>query len=121
MQIFASSPGAWRPPLLDSARLSAFLEARKQHGVDPVFIHAIYLINLASDDEVLVGRAMTSLIATLEAAEVIGATGVVTDIGSHGGRALWSTPMTRKPRAAAGRTDTRTLEMAISISTASLT
>lgn len=86
MQIFVSSPGAWKAPIVDRARFDDFLRARQEYGVAPLFIHAIYLINLASQDARLVSRSKDSLIAALRAGEALGAAGVVTHIGSHGGR-----------------------------------
>lgn len=86
MQIFASSPGAWKPPILSELRVDELRAARADLGVNPLFIHAIYLINLASADRTLVGRGKGSLTATLRAGSVLGAAGLVTHIGSHGGR-----------------------------------
>src|SRR5690349_8872435 len=83
LQIFASSPGAWRPPILDPIAAADFVAARAEYGVDPLFIHAVYLINLASEDPRLVARSRRSLIATLRAGATYGAAGVVTHIGSH--------------------------------------
>lgn len=86
MQIFASSPGAWRPPRMDVAVVEAFVSARRTHGLNPLVIHAIYLINLASPNPDLVRRSIASLHATLEAGQAMQALGIVTHIGSHGGR-----------------------------------
>lgn len=86
MQIFASSPGAWKPPAANASGYERFREARREHGVSPLFIHAIYLINLASANPDLVRRSIESLCATLQAGRQMGAQGVITHIGSHGGR-----------------------------------
>jgi len=86
IQIFASSPGAWKPPLVRPEEAARCLAARRQQSVDPLFIHAIYLINLASPDDMLRARSTASLVATLHAGEAMEASGVVTHIGSHGGR-----------------------------------
>jgi deoxyribonuclease-4 len=86
MQIFASSPGAWKPPILPDLKVDELKAARSELRVNPMFIHAIYLINLASADRVLVGRGKGSLTATMRAGSVMGAAGVITHIGSHGGR-----------------------------------
>lgn len=86
MQIFASSPGAWKPPATTEAEAADFIAARQRFGVDPLIIHAIYLINLASPDELLVRRSASSLAATLRAGQTLGAAAVVTHIGSHRGR-----------------------------------
>jgi len=86
VQIFASSPGAWKPPVCRPEETARLLAARLEQGVDPLFIHAIYLINLASMDDMLRTRSRASLVATLQAGEPLQAAGVVTHIGSHGGR-----------------------------------
>jgi deoxyribonuclease-4 len=86
MQIFASSPGAWKPPILDRPYAAAFRDARDAHGVTPLYIHAIYLINLGSDNPELVRRSIGSLKRTLAAGSSMGAAGVITHIGSHGKR-----------------------------------
>lgn len=86
MQIFASSPGAWKPPAIAPDTAEPFVAARVRFAVDPLVIHAIYLINLASVDETLVRRSASSLASTLHAGKALGALGVVTHIGSHGGR-----------------------------------
>jgi deoxyribonuclease-4 len=86
MQIFASSPGAWKPPVINELAWQRFRDARTTHGVTPLFIHAIYLINLASPNADLVRRSIGSLQATLKAGSLMGAQGVITHIGSHGGR-----------------------------------
>ena len=85
MQIFASSPGAWKPPSLDVAKARDFVAARREYAVEPLFIHAIYLINLASSNPVFIRRSRESLVATMRAGAELGAAGVVTHIGSHGG------------------------------------
>jgi len=86
MQIFASSPGAWKPPVARPEFNREFRASRAEFGVDPVYIHAIYLINLASADPLLLQRSKSSLIATLHAAVGLGAAGVITHLGSHAGR-----------------------------------
>lgn len=86
LQIFASSPGAWRPPIMTAETARDFVAARHEHGVDPLFIHAIYLINLGSEDPALVARSRASLIAALRAGALMGAAGVITHLGSHAGR-----------------------------------
>jgi deoxyribonuclease IV len=86
LQIFASSPGTWRAPATDRMCAKDFALARREYSVNPLFIHSIYLINLASADPLLVGRSKSSLHATIGAAAVMGASGVVTHIGSHAGR-----------------------------------
>lgn len=85
-QIFTSSPAAWKPPVMTPDGAGEMRDARETLGIEPLFIHAIYLINLASEDPTLVARSRSSLSATLQAGALLGARGVITHIGSHGGR-----------------------------------
>lgn len=86
LQIFASSPAAWKAPVVAEARDAMTVRERARYGIDPLFVHAIYLVNLASEDRTLARRSRNSLIATLEAASRLRAQGVITHIGSHLGR-----------------------------------
>jgi deoxyribonuclease-4 len=86
VQIFASSPAAWKPPIVDGAREELTVRVRERHSIDPLFIHAIYLVNLASEDRVLTLRSQKSLVAALEAAARLHARGVIVHPGSHLGR-----------------------------------
>src|ERR1700674_5321330 len=53
IQIFASNPTGWRPPAGDGANCAAFARAAREFDQMPVVIHAPYLINLASPDELI--------------------------------------------------------------------
>jgi deoxyribonuclease-4 len=86
VQIFASSPAAWKAPVHDATREALVVRALEANDLHPLFIHAIYLINLASTDRILVRRSRNSLIATLHAAQRLHATGVIAHVGSHMGR-----------------------------------
>jgi deoxyribonuclease IV len=84
-QIFASSPGAWKPPVIQEDWCSDVRHAFEEFHIAPVVIHAIYLINLGSSNPDFVKRSRVSLRETMKWGSNIGATGVVTHIGSHGG------------------------------------
>jgi len=71
--------------VLHERKVAELATAREALGMTPLVIHAIYLINLASRDPVLVEKSKSSLIAALEAGEQLGAAAVITHIGSHGG------------------------------------
>jgi deoxyribonuclease IV len=86
VQVFASSPAAWKPPMVDEARDGLTNRVRKELNIDPLFIHAIYLINLASEDRTLTRRSQDSLVAALNAGERLHARGVIVHPGSHLGR-----------------------------------
>lgn len=85
IQIFASNPTAWRPPGADPAASLAFAEAARLLDLDPVVIHAPYLINLASPDDIIRDKSITLLTWTLQRGELLGARCVVFHTGSHKG------------------------------------
>jgi deoxyribonuclease-4 len=85
IQIFASSPQMWRPPSCKPAEAEAFRAACAEAGLGPIAVHAIYLVNPASESDEMRAKTITSLVATLEAAELLGASRVVTHLGSAKG------------------------------------
>ena len=82
VQLFAQSPRAWRFPAHDPADLAAFRERSRESGV-PAFVHAIYLVNVASPEDVVYDKSVATLLDTVRAACAIGAEGVVFHVGSH--------------------------------------
>jgi deoxyribonuclease-4 len=85
IQIFASSPQMWRPPSMKPAEAAAFRAACAEAGLGPIAVHAIYLVNPASESEEHRAKTITSLVATLNAAEMLGASCMVTHLGSSKG------------------------------------
>src|SRR5947199_1070201 len=85
IQIFASNPTGWRPPADNVRGSAAFAQAARECGLAPVVIHAAYLINLASPDEVIWEKSIALLTWTLLRAAQLGATYVVFHTGSHRG------------------------------------
>jgi deoxyribonuclease IV len=83
VQVFTQSSRAWRPTNHDPANFDRFKERRAEAGVGGVLCHAIYLINLASPDDVLYEKSVASLLNTMEVACAIEADGVVFHVGSH--------------------------------------
>lgn len=86
LQIFSSSPRMWLSKLPDQAGVDKFKTLAKQHDITPIFIHAKYLINLASDKQDLLAKSIASLKYDLQVANLIGAIGVIVHLGSHQGR-----------------------------------
>ncbi|MFN8524098.1 MAG: deoxyribonuclease IV [Chloroflexota bacterium] len=82
VQIFASSPQMWRLPSTKPAVEAAFREGCATYGLGPVAIHAIYLVSPGSEDAQMREKTVASLVATLEAADRLGASVVVTHLGS---------------------------------------
>jgi deoxyribonuclease-4 len=85
LQLFVQSPRAWRFPDHDPADLEAFRNRREQLGLGAVLVHAIYLINLASPNDELYEKSVTTLRSSVDAACAIGAEAVVFHVGSHQG------------------------------------
>lgn len=85
IQIFGSSPRQWqvRQPSLED--LSAYKNQQGKRLVQPVFLHAPYLINLATEDDGLRNKSIESLSGHLSIAETIQAFGLVFHVGSSGG------------------------------------
>ena len=85
MQIFASNPTAWRPAAENPVGDAAFAEAAQMYDLDPVVLHAPYLINLASPDETIWKKSIALLMWTMQRAALLGAQYVVFHTGSHRG------------------------------------
>src|SRR5437763_12583497 len=85
IQIFASNPTGWRPTAGNPASQVGFAQAARDYDLDPVVIHAPYLINLASPDEVIWQKSISLLRWTLQRGELLGAAHVVFHTGSHRG------------------------------------
>ena len=85
IQIFGSSPQSWAFKPVADEEVAAFRQRMAESGMGPVFLHAIYLINLGTADQANVAKGVQSLINYLTLAARIGATGVVFHPGSHKG------------------------------------
>ena len=88
LQLFAQSPRAWRFPEHAPDDLTAFRARREEAGIGAVLVHALYLCNLATPDEVVHGKSLATMVSTVDAACAIGADGVVFHVGSHLGAGL---------------------------------
>ncbi len=82
IQIFNQSPRMWRPTAFPEEGIAAFREAMAASQVDAVLIHAVYLLNCASEDRDIRAKTLTSLIQSLRIGQAIGASGVVLHPGS---------------------------------------
>jgi deoxyribonuclease-4 len=87
MQIFNQSPRMWRPTKYTDADFAAFRERLAESPVESVYIHAVYLINVASDDQEVRRKSLISLVHALSVGDGIGARGVVMHPGSGKGQA----------------------------------
>lgn len=83
VQIFTQSPRTWRPTNHDPANVERFKERRVEAGIGGVLCHALYLVNLASADDELYEKSVSTLERTVDVACAIEADGVVFHVGSH--------------------------------------
>jgi deoxyribonuclease IV len=82
IQIFNQSPRMWRPTVFGEEDVQAFREAMFDSQIDAVLIHAVYLLNCASDDPDIREKSLVSLTHSLRVGHDIGASGVVLHPGS---------------------------------------
>ena len=82
IQIFNQNPRAWKPREYATDEIEAYHAAVDASEVDALLIHAVYLLNCASDDEEISGRSLASLVSSLQAGANLGATAVVLHPGS---------------------------------------
>jgi deoxyribonuclease IV len=83
IQIFTQSPRMWRPTAHAEEALARFRERRAEAGIQAVFCHALYLVNLASPDGEVRRKSLTAMRASLQTATAIDADGVIFHVGSH--------------------------------------
>jgi deoxyribonuclease IV len=82
IQIFNQSPRMWKPTAYSDENIAAFREAMAASAIDAVLIHAVYLLNCASDDREIRAKSLASLTHSLRVGHAIGAAGVVLHPGS---------------------------------------
>jgi deoxyribonuclease-4 len=82
IQIFNQSPRQWKPTVYDDEKVAAYKEAFAHSDVDALLIHAVYLVNTASEDKDMREKSLTSLTASLRAGAALGAVSVVVHPGS---------------------------------------
>jgi len=82
IQFFNQNPRAWRAREYTEDEVAAYREAREASEVDALLIHAVYLINCASDNPEFRQKSLTSLTIALRSGDALGAAGVVLHPGS---------------------------------------
>ena len=85
VQIFGAAPQQWRRKVHQPAEIAAFRRGMEEAGIGPNYIHAIYLINLATADPQLLERGVGALTADLRLGSELGIAGVIFHVGSHKG------------------------------------
>ena len=84
IQIFATSPRAWRFRVPPDDQVAAYLDKARAADVSPLFIHCSYLVNVGGSADI-VEKSVDSLISHMRVAGQVGAAGVIFHGGSHKG------------------------------------
>ena len=92
IQIFNQSPRMWRAAATARRMWPRSARRSSDSPIDAVLIHAVYLLNCASDDPDIRAKSLASLTNSLRVGAAIGASGVVLHPGSaktgHVGEAI---------------------------------
>lgn len=86
MQIFVNPPQRWNPVAISEGEVDKFVKLNAKAKIDPIIIHGIYLINLASDNPFFYEASIKSLIDDMQKAKALGALGVNFHVGSTKGK-----------------------------------
>jgi deoxyribonuclease IV len=85
IQVHPTPPGFWGSPKPTDEDVERFRQEYAAAGTPPFFFHAVYLINLASEDPKVHPRSESTLAGYLAAADRLGIDGVIFHVGSHRG------------------------------------
>lgn len=85
MQIFGSSPRMWHARIPHKDEVKIYRAHIENSSIQAVYLHAAYLVNLASASSEIYGKSVKSLIDHLSIAEMIGAEGLIFHVGSSKG------------------------------------
>ena len=88
LQIFAGSPRMWKRTEITQTAAEQFRRIAQEARLDPVVIHAPYLVNLAAEDDELWRKSIDVMREQVATAHLLGACGVVMHPGSRGGRTI---------------------------------
>lgn len=83
VQVFSGSPRVWFKPPLEKFDPKKISSKEKELGVSPIFTHALYLVNLASEKPELIQKSINTLIYELRFDARVNGAGVIVHLGSH--------------------------------------
>lgn len=86
LQIFSGSPRVWARPVIVPETLQAFAKTGKEKGIRAIFVHSLYLVNLASDKTESVQKSINAIVNDLVFGSHFNCSGVVVHLGSHQGK-----------------------------------
>jgi deoxyribonuclease IV len=82
IQIFNQNPRAWKPTVYTDEQVAAYHAAIDGSTVGALLIHAVYLLNPASEERDFREKTLASLTASLQAGDALDAVAVVLHPGS---------------------------------------
>lgn len=83
LQIFVSAPQSFRITNYTEEQIDNFVTLFKEHKFHSLFFHAIYLLNLVSDNKRLVDLSVESLQHYLRMGQRLGSVGTIVHLGSY--------------------------------------
>jgi len=83
-QIFSKNPRGWAAGPLTAEEIKLFKDTVAAKKIYPVVVHTSYLLNLASEDKLLLEKSIKAFAFEIARAEEIGADYITTHIGSCG-------------------------------------
>ncbi len=98
-QIFGASPRQWGAKIPYEAEVKKFKANLKESGLGPVYLHASYLVNLASGNKEILKKSIQNLSAHLRIANMLGAEGLIFHPGSAKGHAKKEDALKQEARA----------------------
>ena len=82
IQIHGQSPQVWAKKKFTAQEVGEFRRKKTESSINPVFLHGIYLINLATENPELLEKSKDSLTHYLQLARDFAAQGVIFHLGS---------------------------------------
>jgi deoxyribonuclease-4 len=86
--MFLTPPQQWRSSKVEPEAAEIFRKRAAASNLEEVFVHGVYLINLATTNETDLLRSTSSLKSSLTTCAQLGVRGVIFHIGSHKGQGL---------------------------------
>jgi len=88
VQIFVKNPRGWKARELGEPEVERFKKNREKYNINPVVVHAAYLINLASPKDELWEKSISALESEYKRSQRLGAEYLIFHPGSHTGSGL---------------------------------
>ncbi len=84
VQVFLSNPRGWAGPRISRGEAGEFRAAWRKSGLGPLFVHAPYLVNIASPNPGFLLKSLELARRSIAVADAVGAAGFVVHAGSGG-------------------------------------